>query len=71
MATKKLLSYYKIFVITTLLNYRLKPPLLNDGVDDLFVGDKSSPRSEVVLRVLLSLPAHAADICEIFVQFLA
>ena len=51
--------------------YRLKPPLLDDGVDDLFVGDKSSPRSEVVLRVLLSLPAHAADICEIFLQFLA
>ena len=51
--------------------YRLKPPLLDDGVDDLFVGDKSSPWSEVVLRVLLGLPAHAADICEIFVQFLA
>ena len=65
---KKLLSYYKIFVITTFLIYRLKPPVLNDGVDDLFVGDKSSPWSEVVLRVLLSLPAHAAGICEIFVQ---
>ena len=64
----KLLLYYKIFVITTFLIYRLKPPVLNDGVDDLFVGDKSSPWSEVVLRVLLSLPAHAADICEIFVQ---
>ena len=58
----------KIFVVTTLLNYRLKPPLFNNGVDDLFVGDKSSPWCEVVLRVLLGLPAHAADICEIFVQ---
>ena len=46
--------------------YRLKSPLLNDGVDNLLIRHQSSPLCEVVLRVLLRHTTHAGKICEIF-----
>ena len=46
--------------------YRLKSPLLNDGVDDLLVRHQSPALCEVVLRVLLRHATHAANICENF-----
>ena len=49
--------------------YRLKSPILNDGVDDLLVGHQSPALREVVLCVLLRHTTHAANIwCKYLVK---